>query len=39
MEDRNEAYLRIQNMNTLLINQCNKMRDEKEKLREYLGIQ
>ena len=26
-------------MNTLLINECNKLRDEKGKLKEYLGVQ
>lgn len=26
-------------MNTLLINECNKMREEKSKLKEYLGVQ
>ena len=26
-------------MNTLLINECNKRRDEKKKLNEYLSIQ
>jgi len=26
-------------MNTLLINECNKLREEKSKLKEYLGVQ
>ncbi|KAL4462030.1 hypothetical protein ABPG74_000875 [Tetrahymena malaccensis] len=39
MESRNDAYLKVQNMNTLLINECNKMREEKQKLKEYLGVQ
>lgn len=38
MESRNDAYLKVQNMNTLLINECNKMREEKSKLKEYLGV-
>lgn len=26
-------------MNTLLINECNKMREEKMRLKDYLGVQ
>jgi hypothetical protein len=39
MEDRNNAYLRVQNMNTLLINECNKLREKKQKLKEFVSIQ
>jgi hypothetical protein len=39
MEDRNNAYLRVQNMNTLLINECNKLREQKIKLKDLLSIQ
>lgn len=39
MEDMENAYLRIQNMNTDLINECNKLREEKQKLQNNLGIQ
>ncbi|EGR28381.1 WD repeat protein [Ichthyophthirius multifiliis] len=39
MESRNDAYLRVQNMNTLLINECNEKREKKSKLKEYLSLQ
>ena len=39
MEDINNAYLRVQNMNTLLINECNKLREQKLKLKDLLSIQ
>lgn len=39
MEDRENAYLRIQNMNTDLINECNKLREQKGKIVNNLNIQ